>query len=81
MHLVDFGKPVQISGVELKSGELLFGDEHGVIQIPHAIAKQTAELCYNVYKSERPTIVFCQSPEFSIEKLREFYQQRRRSGA
>jgi regulator of RNase E activity RraA len=71
VHLVDFGKPVTVGGLEVKSGDLLFGDEHGVIQIPHALAKKAAGLCYEVYQSERPIIDFYQSPDFTLEKLRQ----------
>lgn len=71
VHLVDFGKPVRVGGLEVKSGDLLFGDEHGVIQIPHALARKTADLCYEVYLAERPSIDFYHSPEFSLAKLRE----------
>jgi regulator of RNase E activity RraA len=77
VHLVDFGKPVKISGVEVQPGALLFGDEHGVIDIPHALAKKVGDLCYEVYKDERPAIDFYHSRDFSIEKLREFFQRRR----
>jgi regulator of RNase E activity RraA len=72
VHLVDFGKPVVVGGLEVKPGDLLFGDEHGVIQIPHALARKTAGLCHEVYQSERPAIDFYQSPDFSLEKLRAF---------
>jgi len=71
VHLVDFGKPVVVGGLEVKPGDLLFGDEHGVIGIPHDLAKKTAGLCYEVYQAERPSIDFYHSPEFSLEKLRE----------
>jgi 4-hydroxy-4-methyl-2-oxoglutarate aldolase len=77
VHLVDFGKPVKIAGVAVEPGALLFGDEHGVIEIPHSLAKRVGDLCYEVYQGERPIIDFYQSPDFSIDKLREFLQRRR----
>jgi regulator of RNase E activity RraA len=76
VHLVNFGTPVKVGGLTVKPGDLLFGDEHGVIQIPHSMARKAASLCYEVYKSERPAIDFYQSPDFSIEKLREFFDSR-----
>jgi regulator of RNase E activity RraA len=77
VHLVDFGKPVQVAGAEVRPGALLFGDEHGVIEIPHALARSAGKLCYEVFQSERPAIDFYQSAEFSLEKLREFVERRR----
>jgi 4-hydroxy-4-methyl-2-oxoglutarate aldolase len=72
VHLVDFGKPVEVGGLQVEPGALLYGDEHGVIEIPHALAKKVGPLCYDVFMSERPFIDFCQSGNFSLEKLREF---------
>src|SRR2546428_1827695 len=34
VHLVDFGIPVKVGGVWLNSGDLLHGDQHGVVMIP-----------------------------------------------
>jgi len=78
VHLVDFGKPVKVGGLEVKGGDLLYGDEHGVIDIPHSLARKASDLCYETYKSERPMIDFYQSPDFSLEKLREFFNQRQK---
>ncbi len=78
VHLVDFGKPVTVGGLEVKPGDFIFGDEHGVIQVPHALARRAADLCYEVYKSERPVIDFYQSPGFTLEKLREFSGQKKK---
>lgn len=76
VHLVDFGKPVTVGGHTVKPGDILFGDEHGVIDIPHPLAKKTGPLCYEAYKAERPVIDFYKSPEFSIQALREFRRSR-----
>ncbi len=78
VHLVNYGKPVTVGGHTVKPGDLLYGDEHGVIDIPHSLAKKTGDLCYQVYKAERPAIDFYKSPDFSIEKLKEFRSRRRR---
>ncbi len=77
VHLVDFGRPVTIGGHTVKSGDLLFGDEHGVIDIPHSVASKVGDLCYQVYKAERPAIDYYKSASFSLEGLREFFQKRR----
>lgn len=77
VHLVDFGKPVTVGGHTVKPGDFLFGDEHGVIDVPHSLAKKVGDLCYRVYKAERPAVDFYKSADFSIDKLREFFKQRR----
>ena len=76
VHLVDFGKPVSVGGLTIKSGDLLQGDEHGVIQVPSKVAKQVGPACYEVFKSERALIEFCQTPGVTFEKMKEFVTRR-----
>ncbi len=76
VHVVDFGKPVNVGGVSVKSGDLLQGDEHGVIQVPASVAKLTGQACYDVFKSERALIEFCQTPGVTLEKMIEFVSRR-----
>ncbi len=76
VHLVDFGKPVSVGGVTVNSGDLLQGDEHGVIQVPSNVAKQTGQACYDVFKRERALIEFCQTPGVTLEKMIEFVSNR-----
>ncbi|MBI4586355.1 MAG: RraA family protein, partial [Planctomycetes bacterium] len=76
VHLVDFGKPVTVGGHTVQPGDLLFGDEHGVIDIPHSLARKIGALCHDVYKAERPAIDFYKSADFSLAKLKEFFTKK-----
>ncbi len=38
VHLVDFNLPVKVGGVWINPGDLIHGDQHGVLTVPHAIA-------------------------------------------
>jgi len=77
VHVVDFGEPVTVGGLTVKSGDLLQGDEHGVIQVPESVAKMTGQACYDVFESERALIEFCQTPGVTLEKMIEFVTSRR----
>ena len=37
MHIVDFGGPVKVGGLLVRSGDLLHGDRHGVLSVPHEV--------------------------------------------
>jgi regulator of RNase E activity RraA len=67
VRLVDFGSPVMIGGVEIKSGDLLHADKHGVCLIPHEIAPRLADACVEVESQERPLLESCRSASFSLE--------------
>jgi regulator of RNase E activity RraA len=70
VHLTSVGKPVKVGGLEVRPGDLLHGDKHGVMQIPHEIAAGIPEAAHKVEARERPIIDLCHAPDFSVEKLR-----------
>ncbi len=69
-HLVDFGTPVTIQGLEIRPGDLLFGDRHGVISIPAGIAAEIAAVADEQAEQERRVIELCRSEDVSLEALR-----------
>lgn len=70
-HIVEFGEPVEIGGLKIQSGDLIHGDRHGVLTIPHEVAAQVPGEAAKIAEDERQLIQFCRSPQFSIEELSE----------
>ncbi len=70
VHIVETGKPVEIDGLKIHSGDLLHGDLHGVQTIPLDIAPQIPPVAARIAAEEQALIALCRSPEFSIQKLR-----------
>ena len=70
-HIVDFGGPVEIGGLKVASGDVLFGDDHGVQSIPPAFVEVIPGVVGEMKAQERKVIDFCRSREFSIDGLRE----------
>ena len=68
VRLVDFGKPVKLAGVEVRPGDLIHADKHGVCLIPLAIAHELAEACREVERLERPLLELCRSPAFDLDE-------------
>ncbi|MGE3818291.1 MAG: RraA family protein [Isosphaeraceae bacterium] len=68
VRLVSFGKPVAIAGVEIRPGDLLHADKHGVCVIPHEIADKLAEACREVERLERPLLDLCRGDDFDLEE-------------
>jgi len=71
IHLVDFGTPVKIGGLVVRSGDLIHADKHGAIVIPHEIARDVPRAAEEVERKERRIINYCKSPEFTVAGLRE----------
>jgi 4-hydroxy-4-methyl-2-oxoglutarate aldolase len=70
VHIIEIGKPVEIGGLRIQSGDLLHGDLHGVQSIPLGVAAQIPPIAARISARKRELIALCQSPDFSLEKLR-----------
>jgi regulator of RNase E activity RraA len=70
VHIVEIGKPVEIGGLNISSGDLLHGDLHGVQSIPLDIAERIPAVAADIAKNDQALIAFCRAPDFSLEKLR-----------
>ncbi len=68
VRLVGFGRPVKLVGVEIRPGDLIHADKHGVCIIPTEIAPRLAEACADVERLERPLLEICRSDDFSLEE-------------
>lgn len=75
IHVVDVGTLVQVGGLTVAPGDLLHGDQHGVLAIPLDIAGAVPEAAAAVERRERRIIDYCQSPEFTAAGLKELLQR------
>jgi regulator of RNase E activity RraA len=71
IHLVDFGGRVEIAGLPVSAGDVLLGDQHGILQIPVEIAAEIPRVASEMESQKRRIIDFCRSAEFSVERLRQ----------
>jgi len=74
-HIFEFGGPVEVGNLRFSPGDLLHGDQHGVLIVPKEIAAQIPAAAQKVTEKRRRVIAFCQSPDFSLEKLREMIKE------
>lgn len=63
-HLVEVGGPVTVGRLTVHPGDLLAGDQHGVIHVPHDIAPEVAAAAQRVEDEERVIINFYRRPEY-----------------
>ncbi len=76
-HIVEYGNPVDIYGLEIRQGDLLYADCHGVVSIPLEIASELPRVAAEIRAREQRVIDLCQSSEFSPEKLLEVIRSNR----
>ncbi len=70
-HIFHFGAMVKIGGLEVRPGDLLHADRHGVLNVPRSIAAQVPGVAANLRGRESKLIEFCRSRDFSIDRLSE----------
>jgi regulator of RNase E activity RraA len=70
-HIVELGQPVEIFGLAIRSGDLLYADCHGAVSSPAGVAGRVAEVARRNRARERRIIAVCESPDFNPEKLLE----------
>lgn len=69
-HLLDFGQPVEIGGLTVSTGDVLFGDNSGLLSVPPQLLAQIPAAVDRLHTKEAQVIAFCRSPHFSIDGLR-----------
>jgi 4-hydroxy-4-methyl-2-oxoglutarate aldolase len=69
-RIIDFGSEVQVGGMEVRPGDLLHGDRHGVLSIPKAIAAEIPRVAARIADRNRQVLEVCRAPDFSVDKLR-----------
>ena len=70
VHMVDFGLPVKVGGLVVRPGDLLHGDQHGVVVIPPEIAARVPEAAARIEARERTMIAVCQRPGVTLDELK-----------
>lgn len=68
-HIFDIGVPVTVDGLEMHTGSLLHGDQHGLVTVPAEIANQIPQVAAKLQRLEEEIIEFCRSSEFSVSGL------------
>jgi regulator of RNase E activity RraA len=77
VHIVDFGRPVNVAGMRVRDGDLIHADRHGAVVIPHNVAGDVRSAAEGIISRERVIIEAARQPDFNLEKLREaFYPSR-----
>jgi len=67
---VDIGGTVSICGLTIRPGDLLHGDENGLLVVPPEIAVQIAEQSSRIHEKENHLLNFINSDAFNLGELK-----------
>jgi len=74
-HMFDFGAVIKVGGMEVRPGDVLHGDRHGLLKIPKDIAARIPAVAAKMRQHEKKVIEFCRSGHFSLAKLRQMIRE------
>ena len=77
IHMIAFGSTVKVGGVWIANGDLLHGDQHGVVKVPFDVVGALPAAAEKIEVGERQIIEACQDPDFSAEALKHLYRDLR----
>jgi len=75
VHMVDFGKPVNIFGMNVAHGDVVHADFHGAVVVPADAVRKLPDAIALVGQREKVILDVCASPDFSPAKLRAAVQK------
>jgi len=76
VHVVEVGAPVNVGGLNVRPGDLLHGDEHGVTSVPIDIAAELADASAAIERAELRLIEYALSDACTVEGLEAMYTAR-----
>jgi 4-hydroxy-4-methyl-2-oxoglutarate aldolase len=69
VHIVEFGRPVEVGGLAIQPDDLIHGDRHGIITIPKDLALELPAVASRIMKEKRQVIDMTRKPGVNIEDL------------
>jgi regulator of RNase E activity RraA len=70
IHMVDFGRPVDIFGMNVIHDDVIHADHHGAVVIPAAAVRRLPEAIDLLTRREKVILDICADPGFTPAKLR-----------
>ena len=71
VHMVTFGQPVNIFGMQVGHDDVIHADYHGAVVVPADAVKKLPAAIDLISRREKVILDFCKSPDFSAAKLRD----------
>jgi len=77
IHVVDFGRPVNVFGMQAAHDDVIHADCHGAVVIPADCVKKLPAVIDLLARREKVILDLCASPDFTPAKLREAFAKSR----
>ncbi len=69
VHVTEFGIPVEVGGLTIRPGDLIHGDRHGIISIPHELAAALPAVANEILDKKLRVINLARKPGTTFDEL------------
>jgi 4-hydroxy-4-methyl-2-oxoglutarate aldolase len=69
-HIVRVGVPIQVMGMPVSPGDILHGDENGLLTVPRGVEREIVEAVDEVRRRERKLMEWVRSDDFDLSGFR-----------
>lgn len=70
--VVDYGVPIEIGGVRIRPGDIIFGDRDGVLVVPQEAEKEAIALAFEKVATENKVRIAIQNGMSTVEAFEKF---------
>ena len=77
VHLVDYGRPVSVAGMEVADGDLIHADQHGAVVVPADVAADIKKAAAGIARREAVLIEASKEPDFGMDAMRDAFRRMR----
>jgi 4-hydroxy-4-methyl-2-oxoglutarate aldolase len=77
VHVVEASGPVEVAGLRVTPGNLIHGDQHGVVVVPAEVAELVPAEAARLRRRDKEIISYCEGGDFSRLGLRRLLSRRR----
>jgi regulator of RNase E activity RraA len=69
VHIVEFGRPVEVGGLKIRPGDLIHGDRHGIITVPQELVPDLPAAASMIVEKKRSVMDLAKKPGTTHEEL------------
>ena len=69
IHVVEYGRPVEVGGLTVRPGDLIHGDRHGVLTVPPELALKLPPVATAIREKKRQLIDLSRNPGTTHEEF------------
>ena len=77
VHVIEYGTPVRVAGMDVTDGDLIHADQHGAVVVPADVAADIKKAADGIARREAVLIEASKEPGFGMDAMRDAFRRMR----